>query len=96
MAGPHGRCRASAATLIREPAAVVVAGRNAPNHDLTSAFELLQAKPVWWLEIMDGGELFGVEDSHIAIPDGPGLGVSFTPDEAKKYLREEDGDFFDE
>ena len=58
------------------------------------AFELPKAEPVWWLDIMEG-ETFPVKDSHIDVPDTPGLGVKFIPDEAKKYLREEDKDFFD-
>jgi L-alanine-DL-glutamate epimerase-like enolase superfamily enzyme len=58
------------------------------------AFELPQAKPEWWLDIMDG-ERFAVKDSHIDVPDTPGLGVTFIPEEAKKYLREEDAGFFD-
>jgi L-alanine-DL-glutamate epimerase-like enolase superfamily enzyme len=58
------------------------------------AFELPQAKPEWWLDIMEG-ERFNVTDSHIEVPDIPGLGVSFIPEEAKKYLREEDTSFFD-
>ena len=58
------------------------------------AFELPKAEPAWWLDIMEG-ETFPVKDSHIDVPDTPGLGVKFIPDEAKKYLREEDKDFFD-
>lgn len=58
------------------------------------AFELPQAKPKWWLDIMEG-ERFNVTDSHIEVPDIPGLGVSFIPEEAKKYLRKEDTGFFD-
>ena len=42
------------------------------------------------------GERFEVTDSHIDVPDTPGLGVSFIPEEAKKYLREEDAGFFDD
>jgi L-alanine-DL-glutamate epimerase-like enolase superfamily enzyme len=59
------------------------------------AFELPKAEPAWWLDIMEG-ETFPVEDSHIEVPDTPGLGVSFIPEEAKKYLRDEDQDFFEE
>jgi L-alanine-DL-glutamate epimerase-like enolase superfamily enzyme len=59
------------------------------------AFELPQAEPKWWLEIMEGGDQFNVTDSHIDVPDTPGLGLTFIPEEAKKYLREEDSDFFD-
>ena len=58
------------------------------------AFELPKAEPIWWLDIMEG-ETFPVKDSHIDVPDTPGLGVKFIPDDAKKYLREEDKDFFD-
>jgi len=60
------------------------------------AFELPQAKPEWWLDIMEVAEPLEVEDSHIAVPDAPGLGISFIPEEAQKYLREEDADFFDD
>ena len=59
------------------------------------ALELPQARPEWWLDIMEGHGAFGVKDSHIEVPDSPGLGVTFIPEKAKKYLREEDSDFFD-
>ena len=59
------------------------------------AFELPQARPEWWLDITEGGDVFEVIDSHIAVPDAPGLGLTFIPEEAKTYLREEDSDFFD-
>jgi len=59
------------------------------------AFELPQPDPKWWLDIMEGGEQFAVTDSHIDVPDTPGLGLTFIPEEAKKYLRDEDADFFD-
>ncbi len=59
------------------------------------AFELPQPEPKWWLDIMDG-ERFAVKDSHIDVPDTPGLGVNFIPEEAKKYLRDEDADFFED
>jgi L-alanine-DL-glutamate epimerase-like enolase superfamily enzyme len=59
------------------------------------AFELPQPDPKWWLDIMEG-ERFDVIDSHIEVPESPGLGVTFIPEEAKKYLREEDSDFFDD
>ena len=60
------------------------------------AFELPQAEPEWWLDIMEGGDSFKVENSQIEVPDTPGLGVTFIPKEAKKYLREEDAYFFDD
>jgi L-alanine-DL-glutamate epimerase-like enolase superfamily enzyme len=59
------------------------------------AFELPKADPEWWLDIMEG-ERFAVTDSHIDVTDTPGLGVTFIPEEAKKYLRDEDADFFDD
>ena len=58
------------------------------------AFELPAADPTWWHDILEGAD-FPVKDSHIEVPDTPGLGITFIPDEAKKYLREEDSDFFD-
>ena len=60
------------------------------------AFELPQPDPLWWLDIMEGGEQFKVTDSHIDVPDTPGLGLTFIPEEGKKYLREEDAGFFDD
>jgi L-alanine-DL-glutamate epimerase-like enolase superfamily enzyme len=60
------------------------------------AFELPQARPEWWSDIMAGGAQFPVVDSHIEVPETIGLGVTFIPEEAKKYLREEDSDFFDD
>ena len=59
------------------------------------AFELPKVDPKWWYHIMEG-ETFSVEDGHISVTDTPGLGVKFIPEEAKKYLREEDKDFFGE
>jgi len=60
------------------------------------AFELPTPDPAWWLDIMEGHEQFAVSDSHIDVPDSPGLGLTFIPEEAKKYLRDEDADFFDD
>ena len=59
------------------------------------AFELPKVNPKWWYHIMEG-DTFSVEDGHISVTDTPGLGVKFIPEEAKKYLREEDKDFFGE
>ena len=58
------------------------------------AFELPEADPAWWHDIMETPD-FSVKDSHIEVQDRPGLGVTFIEEEAKKYLREEDADFFD-
>ncbi|MBN4064245.1 mandelate racemase/muconate lactonizing enzyme family protein [Dehalococcoides mccartyi] len=60
------------------------------------AFELPNREPKWWYDILDGLDDFAVEDSHIAVDDKPGLGITFIPEEAKKYLREEDAGFFDD
>ena len=60
------------------------------------AFELPQAKPEWWLDIMEVAEPMEVSDSHITVPNAPGLGLTFIPEQAKKYLREEDAGFFDD
>jgi len=59
------------------------------------AFELPTAEPSWWNDILDGSDKFGVTDSHIEVNDAPGLGLTFIPEEATKYLREEDSNFFD-
>jgi len=60
------------------------------------AFELPTGKPNWWYDILDGSDKFGVTDSHIDVNEAPGLGITFIPEEAKKYLREEDAGFFDD
>lgn len=60
------------------------------------AFELPTAEPDWWNDILDGSDKFGVTDSHIDVNEAPGLGLTFIPEEAKKYLRDEDADFFDD
>lgn len=60
------------------------------------AFELPSGKPEWWYDILDGIENFEVKDSHITVPDTPGLGINFRVDEAKQYMREEDVGFFDD
>ncbi len=59
------------------------------------AFELPNAEFEWWHDIIEGlpPKDQMVKDSHIDVCDTPGLGISFN-DEAKKYLKEEDADFF--
>ena len=59
------------------------------------AFELPTGSPDWWYDILDGVHNLVVKDSHIEVPNVPGLGVQFIVDEAKQHLREEDKDFFD-
>ena len=60
------------------------------------AFELPDGKPKWWYDILNGLDELVVKDSHIKVPDTPGLGVSFKVEEAQKYLLEGETDFFDD
>jgi L-alanine-DL-glutamate epimerase-like enolase superfamily enzyme len=85
---PHGRFDG----LIGLAAHVQLAATLPDNY---LAFELPQADFKWWFDIMEGHEDLEVKDSHIEVPDTPGLGVTFIPEKAKKYLREEDKEFFD-
>ena len=75
-------------------AAHVQVGATLPDNFI--AFELPNGKPDWWYDILEGMDNLVVEDSHIAVNDTPGLGISFRVDEAKQYLREEDAGFFDD
>ena len=85
---PHGRFDG----LIGLAAHVQLAATLPDNY---LAFELPQADFEWWFDIMEGHEDLEVKDSHIEVPDTPGLGITFIPEKAKKYLREEDAEFFD-
>ena len=58
------------------------------------AFEYSVPCHKWWYEIIDGLPNPIVKNSYIDVWDTPGLGISFN-DGAKKYLKEEDKDFFD-
>ena len=59
------------------------------------AFEYPIASHDWWYDIVEGLPDPIVRDGHIEVWDRPGLGVTLVPEAAKKYLAEEDGDFFD-
>jgi L-alanine-DL-glutamate epimerase-like enolase superfamily enzyme len=59
------------------------------------AFEYPVARPDWWYNIVEGLPDPIVKDSMIEVWDRPGLGVTYKVEEAKKYLSEEDKDFFD-
>ena len=74
-------------------AAHVQLGATLPDNYI--AFELPSGSPDWWYDILDGVHNLVVQDSHIEVPNVPGLGVQFIVDEAKQHLREEDKDFFD-
>ncbi|MBK65886.1 MAG: enolase [Chloroflexi bacterium] len=58
------------------------------------AFEYCVPCHNWWYDIIDGLPNPIVKDSYIDVWDKPGLGVSFN-NEAKKYLKDEDKNFFD-
>jgi len=59
------------------------------------AFEYSVALPEWWYDIITGMPKDIVKNGHIEVWDRPGLGVDFIVKEAKKYLSEEDKNFFD-
>ena len=60
------------------------------------AFELPSGDTKWWYDILTGLDSLVVKDSHITVPDIPGIGVKFIEQEATKYLKESDRDFFDD
>lgn len=59
------------------------------------AFEYPTGRPEWWYDIVDGVPDPIVRDSFIEVWDRPGMGIELNEKAARKYLREEDGDFFD-
>ena len=87
MIAPHGTIDG----LIGLAAQVQLAATLPKNY---IAFEYCVPCHDWWYDIIDGLPNPIVKDSFIDVWDKPGLGVSFN-DEAKKYLKEEDKDFFD-
>ena len=59
------------------------------------AFEYPIGNPEWWYEIVDGPPDPIIKDGFIDVWDKPGMGVDLIPEEATKYLRDEDADFLD-
>jgi L-alanine-DL-glutamate epimerase-like enolase superfamily enzyme len=59
------------------------------------AFEYPVARPDWWYDIVDGLPDPIVRDGFITVWDRPGLGVTFNEAAAKRYLVDEDREFFD-
>lgn len=59
------------------------------------AFEYPTGQPEWWYDIVDGLPDPIVSNSLIDVWDTPGLGVTLRVDAAKKYLKDDDKDFFD-
>ncbi len=59
------------------------------------AFEYPAPEKSWWYEIIEGLPDPVVKNGLIEVWDRPGLGVGFNVKAAKKYLSEEDKNFFD-
>ena len=59
------------------------------------AFECPSPSTEWWPEIVDGMENIEVKDGHVVVADAPGIGIDLIPERARKYLEDEDKDFFD-
>ena len=74
-------------------AAHVMVGATLPENFI--AFEYPSPREAWWYEIIEGLPNPIVKDGFVEVWDRPGLGVKFNVNEAKKYLSEEDKDFFD-
>lgn len=85
---PHG----TGDGLIGLAALVQVAATMPDNY---IAFEYPTGNPEWWYDIVVGLPDPIVKDSFIEVWDTPGLGIDFDVEAAKKYLPEEDLDFFD-
>jgi L-alanine-DL-glutamate epimerase-like enolase superfamily enzyme len=51
--------------------------------------------PQWWFEITEGLPNPIVKNGVIEVWDKPGIGVDFIVEAARKYLSEEDKNFFD-
>jgi L-alanine-DL-glutamate epimerase-like enolase superfamily enzyme len=58
------------------------------------AFEYPVAHAAWWYDIVDGLPDPIVKNGHIDVWDRPGLGVTLNAQAAKRYLADEDKDFF--
>ncbi|MFQ6041696.1 MAG: mandelate racemase/muconate lactonizing enzyme family protein [Candidatus Poribacteria bacterium] len=59
------------------------------------AFEYPVGRPEWWYDIVEGLPEPIVKDGFIEVWDKPGMGVELNEKAARKYLPEEDRDFFD-
>ena len=74
-------------------AALVQVSATLPDNYL--AFEYPVGRPDWWYDIVTGLPDPIVKDGFIEVWDTPGLGVDFDVEAARKYLPEQDKDFFD-
>ncbi|HIE29708.1 TPA: mandelate racemase/muconate lactonizing enzyme family protein [Candidatus Poribacteria bacterium] len=59
------------------------------------AFEYPVGRPEWWYDIVEGLPEPIVKDGFIEVWDKPGMGVELNEEATRKYLPEEDKDFFD-
>ena len=59
------------------------------------AFECPRSSAEWWYDIVTGLPDKIVVDGFVDVLEAPGLGVDFIEEEARRYLDEEDADFFD-
>jgi L-alanine-DL-glutamate epimerase-like enolase superfamily enzyme len=59
------------------------------------AFEYPVGRPSWWYDIVTGLPDPIVKDGFVTVWDTPGLGIDFNVEEARRYLTEQDKDFFD-
>ena len=74
-------------------AAQVMLGACMPENFI--AFEYPTPRETWWFDIIEGLPNPIVKNGLVEVWDRPGLGVKFNVAAAKKYLREEDKDFFE-
>ena len=88
LMAPHGVLDG----LLGLAALVQVSATLPPNY---IAFEYPLGKPDWWYDIVEGLPDQIVKDGYIEVWDRPGLGVTFIESEARRYLTDEDRDFFD-
>ena len=59
------------------------------------AFEYPSGDPAWWYDIVEGLPTPIVQNGMIEVWDSPGMGVNIVPERAKRYLADEDRQFFD-
>ena len=58
------------------------------------AFEYTSGDRDWWYDSVEGLPQTIVRDGLIDIIERPGMGVDLVPEKAKRYLAEDDRDFF--
>jgi L-alanine-DL-glutamate epimerase-like enolase superfamily enzyme len=59
------------------------------------AFEYPTGDPAWWYDIVEGLPNPIVRNGMIEVWSRPGMGVDIVPERARRYLAEEDKNFFD-